>query len=394
MKRPVSFVHLSFDFLEERDVPAPLVWIGDENGVWSDSSNWIDFNTSEHRTPEATDTLVFGELNGTNTSSIDDIPDLTVANITEGSGFDGQIDIHNSVGLLDVTNNSTFYGKVIVRAEATFESGAIYLFGELETQTEPMVFTEVLHTSLLNIPTTGKFSITGTTASAQMTVDVLTMGSGSTWDIATGLSVSFVGGVGSSGDITVAAATSVSVSGTWSSSGHLTLDDGSTLAVSGSSPVSLSGDTTTIGSVIIDAASVQFNAPGVLELESPFGNDGLTVTGDLAIQSGTVQFDNLNTNLFVGGNFSVNLGTLKMNVSFNQGLSNVIVVNGDVSLNQGGANLDIVDLDSPGPLPQIFTFITCQSGSGGFQNIFTDDTGTNAGWVSNGQSDSYQVTLG
>src|SRR4051794_39444135 len=97
-------VRLCLETLDERINPfGDNVWIGPEGGVWSDPANW-----SLGRAPTTGDTLHFGQDQygyGANTSSYDDIPNVTVGEI-DTAGFTATINIGLYGGeYLGVTND-------------------------------------------------------------------------------------------------------------------------------------------------------------------------------------------------------------------------------------------------------------------------------------------------
>src|SRR5262245_57424502 len=89
--------------LEDRANPSDLVWISPTGGAWSDPANW-----DQGRTPTALDTLHFGP--GANTSSFDDIPNLTVFEIVCDPGYSSTISIGDV--RLDVTRDFISRGGV------------------------------------------------------------------------------------------------------------------------------------------------------------------------------------------------------------------------------------------------------------------------------------------
>jgi hypothetical protein len=78
--------------LEDRTVPA-VVWIGPVGGsnLWSNPLNWLDGNGTNH-VPGAVDVVDFGtSFGGTNSSSVDNIANLTVAGVSCDNSFTSAI---------------------------------------------------------------------------------------------------------------------------------------------------------------------------------------------------------------------------------------------------------------------------------------------------------------
>jgi hypothetical protein len=99
---------LCLESLEVRVVPTGNNdWIGPAGGVWSDPTNW-----SLARVPQSGDTLTFRgpSSGGGNTSSVDDIPSLTVDGISQDTDFNATITLASGVSLTS-TNDFTTYGN-------------------------------------------------------------------------------------------------------------------------------------------------------------------------------------------------------------------------------------------------------------------------------------------
>lgn len=123
-------VRLRLEALEHRITPfGDNVWIGPVDGFWSGSGNW-----SMGRPPIEGDTLHFGAGDfgyGTGTSSIDDIPTLSVHEIRT-EGMQGRMLIENKD--LTVTEDFFVYGDVqIIGASHLNLGNMLYIGGLLET---------------------------------------------------------------------------------------------------------------------------------------------------------------------------------------------------------------------------------------------------------------------
>lgn len=380
---------LNVEVLEPRDVPATLVWTGSDGGLWSESNNWTVFDTGEHRTPDSSDTLVFGELNGANNASKDDIDGLTVAEIDQGNTFTGKIDIDSGL-TLTVSNSFTNYGTVTVGSDAILTvGGTMTLYGDLEVEgSSGSAVGPSLDLALLDIVGAGKFSVLTGGSQVSLTIDTLTMATGTSWDIAFSADVVLTGNVSSEGDITIGetmSVTSLEVIGNFSnSSGELVLNDGAILKVDSNSAVEI-GNARVTGSVTIDAATVEEQS-GNLELSGLEGSDNtLTVTGDLNNSGGHIDFTSVGLGLHVEGNFSQFIGTLDMQFSFASGETDSLMIDGSASLG-GNLNYDAADAATA---PFAIAPIRCLGTvSGNFETVTAPEPPAGSsltyGWVPNG----------
>lgn len=385
-------VILHLETMEERDVPAYLVWTAGGNGVnWSDANNWTVFQngqlTSTHRTPTSVDDLYFGELGGASASSTDDI-DVTVNSITQGNTYSGSLTINAN---LTVSGSMTAYGAV--ELTETINAANIYLNGGSFTVAS---LTDVpVTTGLFDMTSGATFTITMVTNDVltqdALTLDIttLTMGEGTTFDLSGDVTLN--GTVGTSGTVSLSdvnAVTTLATLGYSQAAGELLLPGGSTLSAEGSSPVSLSGHTIISGDATVTADTVQIDGAGVLEVSDAAA---LTVNGDLELRSGTTKFDTINGTIDVTGNFSVFIGTLDMNVDAAGG-SNTITVGGTAEINQDGTeggSAPVLNLAGTATTPTTFSLITAGTGSGDFNTITADTTVQAHGFNNN----TYQVTL-
>lgn len=362
---------LRVEALEAREVPAALVWTGASGAEWSDSNNWTDTSSGLHRPPVSTDTLYFGAFGGTNTSSVNDLAGLTVAAIVQNNTFTGTITFEAGAQLT-VTGTSTVYGGLYIEATANLTSGSIFLYGSLQAIATPAATIAAVVSPLLDMPlgsSTASFSGAGVTI---LDIDHVTMGSGSSWTVGTvgtPTTTHLFGSIGSSGIVTLVSGSAQIVTDTFTSSaGTVNLNGGTFLIVSGTNTTLLAGTTNVTGNVVINAANVEVNGTGTLNILSPPTGPGavLNVSGNLNNSGGTISFNNSNGQINVGGNFSQFIGTLMIKVSYLPPAANLINVTGSASL---GGHL-VIGLSSPKVGVQAFTIIQTGLGvSGAFSSV-------------------------
>jgi hypothetical protein len=124
-------VRLRLELLDERITPyGDNVWIGPENGLWSNPDNW-----SLDRIPTTGDVLHFGAGQfgvGTDTTSFNDIDNLSVHEI-DTAGFTKTIWINNGISLA-VEEDFVQWGTLEVHYDASIDVGNyLYINGTLET---------------------------------------------------------------------------------------------------------------------------------------------------------------------------------------------------------------------------------------------------------------------
>ena len=102
-QKGLVFTRPRLEWLEDRVAPAANFWQGTAGGSWSVAANW-----SLGHTPIASDTLTFDTVAPhTNTNSVDNIANLTVAGVNFTGGFSGQIDLSgNNLTVTDLTGTS------------------------------------------------------------------------------------------------------------------------------------------------------------------------------------------------------------------------------------------------------------------------------------------------
>ena len=87
-RRPIERVRLGIEVLETRELLATLLYVGPENGEWSAQANWRNFDNQQQWVPGINDILIFdptqsvGGIQGTDTNSIANIVNLTLADLT------------------------------------------------------------------------------------------------------------------------------------------------------------------------------------------------------------------------------------------------------------------------------------------------------------------------
>src|SRR5262245_19446425 len=101
--------------LEDRIALAGNIWVGPENGRWSNPANW-----SLRHVPQPSDSLIFyGPTSGIgtpgrNTSSLNDLPTVTVATVQCFSDYTGTVSIGPGTNVTTLAS-STFYGQLVMR---------------------------------------------------------------------------------------------------------------------------------------------------------------------------------------------------------------------------------------------------------------------------------------
>src|SRR5262245_8048211 len=105
---PDSRRRLRLEPLEARDAPAVNIWVGPQNGLWSNAANW-----SLRHSPIASDSLVFSGPGtaGRNTNSVNDLRSVTVAEVRCQAGFTATITIGANT-TLTTRQSSTFTGQL------------------------------------------------------------------------------------------------------------------------------------------------------------------------------------------------------------------------------------------------------------------------------------------
>jgi hypothetical protein len=379
------------------------VWIGASGGDWSVAGNWVVYNTSTHRTPASGDTLYFGGLGGANTSSVDDL-NATVSEIDESNTFTGTITLDASV-TLTVSGQFTVYGTVDMAADAVISAGTLEVNSgtlNIDAVAAPNS-NEPLSLSLLDMVSSATVHIVGSSAKTTLAITSVEMGDGTAVNIDSSTVVALDGAVTTCtgtihlGDSTGGA--TLNVTGNYDqTSGNLILEDGSTLSIGGSTAY-LSGHTTATGDVEIEASSVEVNGTGLFEYTSTASSTTLTFTGALDLAGGTFKFDDISGAVDVGGNLTILLATVDMNVTdgMSGAASNLFTVTGSVQLGphsgSGGPTLNLTQIGTI-PSPTTFTLITSSgTGSGGFNSITAGNTVLASGWTTVGSTDVYTVTL-
>lgn len=392
---------LRLESLEERDVPASLVWTAADSNLWSDPDNWEVFAngqlTGVHRTPVSTDTLYFGSLGGANVSSVADL-DTTVASIIQNNTYTGALDIDAAI-TVTISGSFTAYGAIDLTANgAELVAGDIYLIGgSIQVEAQAVPNTDVpLTADMLDMVTGATLTVSGATGATTLAIGHLVMGAGTTFAVTgTTIAVTLDGEIGTSGTVSVAEESDLTVTGDYAqAAGELHLNDNCTLTIGGTSPTNLSGHTFIEGDVEIIADTVQIDGSGVLEYTSLGFGDELAFSGDLEVRSGTFEFTEISGVVRVAGDFSVFIGTINMNVAVDgmgTAISNQFIVTGSTTLGAGGGGgptLNLIQLTSITPAV-VFALINSGTGSGDFDTVSASNTVLAQGFV----GAVYSVTL-
>jgi hypothetical protein len=351
---------LRLEALEERANPSDLTWIGINGGAWSDPSNW-----DQDRLPTASDTLHFGP--GANTSSSDDIQNLTVFEIVCDSNYTGTISIGDVQ--LNVTRDFISYGQVAIGPFGPMELDVGRTFdvhGHLST--DGMLFdVPVISAGTLSLETGSSWFVNARTA---VNADVEQAGT-----------LDMVGRLDISGAYHLLPAGVVTLNG----------DDNDEIHYSGLTPIQLDGTVYLDGGLIASNAGV--NLTGSL-LESGFA----TVQGTLTNVSGRIDFVGgpNNSNLTVTGDFTQLInGTLIMHVWMGE-INDQLNVGGVLHLGppgtagQGGT-LTVIDAGVAGL--STFHIINVNGFEGTFTTIDLPPTVWVIGWVTNPPPSTYQYSF-
>jgi hypothetical protein len=329
LHRPTRCKRLQVESLESRDVPATYwVWIGPAGGDWSTASNWNNDEAPPNGVP-----LYFGSLGGTNTSSIDNIANLTVSELSENNTFTGSITIDPSVKLT-VSGDMYEYAPVTVETMATLTVGLLDLQSTLSLMGSTPTSPPILAGSTLDMPLAT--SILDVYGNANMNVANITMVPGAVWNTEAGAIVNETGGVGA-GTVNMGAGSIINITGP-TSVAYLNLEGGEFQVLGSANSLEF---TEQVNINPGEGAPNTISAPNVITLagtdamnfynNSSGGVASLQVTGNLT-NDGTITFNSPDQTLTETGNFvNYETGTINMQVN-STGESDLIKVSGNVSL--------------------------------------------------------------
>lgn len=146
---------LSFEFLEDRNLPATWTWTGsliDQN--WSNSVNWID-SQQQHGVPTAADNVVFSPTYNVDSTVDPGFSPTSVFRVTIQAGYSKQITLQKDITVsLTEQNDGTIFGSYAytVPAAGTYEwnGGTLRGFGS-PTAYNTVVFGEMIINSSVTI---------------------------------------------------------------------------------------------------------------------------------------------------------------------------------------------------------------------------------------------------
>jgi hypothetical protein len=342
--RPARRASLRLEALDARVVPAALVWNGPDGGVWSNPSNWYTPNgTPANAVPGAGDTLYFGELNGANTSSVDDISGLNLNEIIQSNTYTGSLAVDADL----TTGTITTYGPVTVAAgmggdggdagpDPAITTGTYTLYGSLTLMAGPPNGTANLTATLLDMPAAGAVLNTNDGYVA-MQVGTTMAAPGAVWHVIYG-NVAYTGNLNTfQGEIDV-------TTGSLNVIGSVQGGAGFTVNLTNDAVFQQSGGTGAmqLGNVNIYGAGnlIESTAPtGVVEGGTGTMTDyGYAEVPDLTIEAvnfkndGTITYTSAGQEIYDEGNFNqFSTGTMNMVVD-SSGPPSQFIVSGNVEL--------------------------------------------------------------
>jgi hypothetical protein len=107
----------TLEALEDRLLPAQNFWIGPPGGFWSNPANW-----STLMAPGPNDIITFtGRPGGANTSSVDNIPRLSVKGFSSDATYTATVTMSAGVRL-NVASNFLHYGSLVLNGNNTISA--------------------------------------------------------------------------------------------------------------------------------------------------------------------------------------------------------------------------------------------------------------------------------
>jgi hypothetical protein len=311
---------LALEALEERAAPAANVWVGPQNGLWSNPANW-----SLRHAPQTSDSLVFyGPASGIgtpgrNTSSVNDLRSVSVFEVRCLPDYTGTITIGPSTGVT-TASSSTFQGQLLLTAGSRITTnGILRVNGGLTVQGPATLAT----TS--GVVTAGNTVITG--------------GGG----VAPGLTVS--GTYTSAGTLSVGLPTgpsTLAVSGWCNLNGATNVNHFSRVIETAGAPIVIAGQTTMYGAVLT-ASNVKTVSGGSIVTTDAID----TVAGSLT-NSGKLAFGGPAVHAFtVTGSYNQFLGSLWERVG--PVGADRLLVRGQADLANGSLNVGLTGVGSVFP---------------------------------------------
>ena len=294
---------LALETLEERAAPAINIWVGPQNGLWSNSANW-----SLRHAPIASDSLYFygpGTGTGTggrNTNSINDVRSVQVTEIRGFGDFTATITIGANTNVSTLAS-SIFTGQLALGVNSSLTTTGVCQVNGSLTASGPATVT--------------------TTAGLNLAGNAVVMGGGG---VTPGLRVNGV--LNAVGSLTVGLNSALSVSGECNLNGTTTISQNGQVVATGTAPVIITGQTTMLGATI-KAGLVKTVGLGTIVTTS--GVD--TIVGSFA-NSGNIRFAGPTAHNFtVTKSYNQLLGKLTMRVGASA--SDRLVVQGAADLANG-----------------------------------------------------------
>jgi len=134
-RRPIRRVKLSVQMLEEREVPANILWIAGADDNWNVAANWGIIGQQGTQLPTDNDVLYFdpnqtgGTKQGTNFNSVCNMAELWVSGIVMGPGYTGTVSINQPLETSFLTFNS---GTIDGPATLTVKQGGTWANGTMK----------------------------------------------------------------------------------------------------------------------------------------------------------------------------------------------------------------------------------------------------------------------
>jgi hypothetical protein len=350
-RAPTGSGRPKLEVLEDRAVPSvENIWVGPSGGLWSDPANW-----SLGHTPQSDDLLIFGlisdgGLTAANTDSVDDLPNVSVGNITLEADYTSTLTVDGGNTLTSAASFDQSAGSLVLHSGATLSAAdGIILGGPTAIE------------SGVTIASTGTLYINKSLTLAP--------------DIIGGKAFLNAGAVYQAGTLSVAGGVELDINGFYNPiAGSLTtvFQGQATISVSSSNQVGMEGE--------LDLNNGIFATTNGLKVDGTLKTLGADlIVGNLE-NNGQIVWASATpfTTLLVNGNYSTDLGTLNMRVASGN-LNDSLLVSGSASL---GGTLDVI---AQGPLTfgNTFGLITCAAGSmtGNFSSLALPPLPSGGVWV-------------
>jgi hypothetical protein len=309
------------DALEGRFTPSGVInyWDGPAGGLWSVASNW----SNGHIPTSGEEAWIAPPLYGTNTSSTDNIPSLTVAHFYMSAGFTATVTIEPNCSInsatdiaqagtvvldpgasLNAAKNFFLAGTVIVEGQG-YATAALTSGGSVFALTGSVTTTLPNYNGVINLNIEGALNQSGkitlaNNTTATMTIPgayVITPVGSDTLGQSTSLTCSIGGILDNKGTITMEDAT-------LTTTGTLKLDQGTLNTdgnmVGGSAPDTINGNVDNEGNIVFGGASVHtlhisgtylqafLHNAGLSMRINNLGEDNLFVTGMVTLDGGSL----------------------------------------------------------------------------------------------------------